>query len=114
MEGRKCRPQKETMDKIEKILQIDPRSSEDIAKRIGLSTTSIRNLLGKLRKERRAYILRYSSSKYNMSAIWAAGDHADAKAPSNCKWVKQKRVSDLMEEFDYKKPVACYGIWGLA
>lgn len=114
MEGRKGRPQKETMDKIEKILQIDPRSSEDIAKRIGLSTTSIRNLLRKLRKERRAYILRYSSSKYNMSAIWAAGDHADAKAPSNCKWVKQKRVSNLMEEFDHKKPVACYGIWGLA
>jgi len=114
MEGRKGRPQKETMDKIEKILQIDPRNSEDIAKRIGLSTTSIRNLLVKLRKERRAYILRYSSSKYNMSAIWAAGDHADAKAPSNCKWVKQKRVSNLMEEFDHKKPVACYGIWGLA
>lgn len=114
MEYKKFTPQKETMDKIEKILQIDPRNSEDIAKRIGLSTTSIRNLLGKLRKERRAYILRYSSSKYNMSAIWAAGDHADAKAPSNCKWVKQKRVSNLMEEFDHKKPVACYGIWGLA
>lgn len=114
MEGRKYRPQKETMDRIEKILQIDPRNSEDIAKRIGLSTTSIRNLLGKLRKERRAYILKYSSSKYNMSAIWAAGDHADAKAPSSCKWVKQKRVSNLMKEFDYTKPVACYGIWGLA
>jgi len=114
MEGRKCRHQKETMDKIEKILQIDPRNSEDIAKRIGLSTTSIRNLLGELRKERRAYILKYSSSKYNMSDIWAAGDHADAKVPPNCKWVKQKRVSNLMEEFDYKKPVACYGIWGLA
>ena len=114
MEGRKGRPQKETMDKIEKILQIDPRNSEDIAKRIGLSTTSIRNLLGKLRKERRAYILKYSSSKYNMSAIWAAGDHADAKVPPNCKWVKQKRVSNLMDEFDHTKPVACYGIWGLA
>ena len=114
MEGRKYRPQKETMDRIEKILQIDPRSSKDIAKRIGLSTNSIRNLLGKLRKERRAYILKYSSSKYNMSAIWAAGDHADAKAPSNCKWAKHKRVSNLMKEFDYKKPVACYGIWGLA
>ena len=98
MEGRKYRPQKETMDKIEKILQIDPRSSKDIAKRIGLSTNSIRNLLGKLRKERRAYILKYSSSKYNMSAIWAAGDHADAKAPSNCKWAKHKRVSNLMKE----------------
>lgn len=114
MEGRKYRPQKETMDRIEKILQIDPRSSKDIAKRIGLSTNSIRNLLGKLRKERRAYILKYSSSKYNMSAIWAAGDHADAKAPSNCKWAKHKRVSNLMKEFDYTKPVACYGIWGLA
>ena len=114
MEGRKYRPQKETMDRIEKILQIDPRSSKDIAKRIGLSTNSIRNLLGKLRKERRAYILKYSSSKYNMSAIWAAGDHADAKAPSNCKWAKHKRVSNPMKEFDYTKPVACYGIWGLA
>ena len=114
MEGRKFRPQKETMDKIEKILQIDPRNSESISLRLGMSTTTVRNLLGKLRKERRAYILRYSSSKYNMSAIWAAGDHADAKAPSNCKWVKRKIVSNLMEEFDYKKPVACYGIWGLA
>ena len=114
MEGRKYRPKKETMDRIEKILQIDPRSSKDIAKRIGLSTNSIRNLLGKLRKERRAYILRYSSSKYNMSAIWAAGDHADAKAPSNCKWAKHKRVSNLVEEFDYTKPVACYGTWGVS
>ena len=114
MEYKKFTPQKETMDKIEKILQIDPRSSEDIAKRIGLSTTSIRGLLVKLRKQRRAYILKYSSSKYNMSSIWAAGDHEDAKVPPNCKWAKQKRVSNLMEEFDHKKPVACYGIWGLA
>jgi transcription initiation factor IIE alpha subunit len=114
MEGRKGRPQKETMDKIEKILQIDPRNAESISLRLGLSVTTVRNLLGKLRKERRAYILKYSSSKYNMSAIWAAGDHADAKAPSNCKWVKQKRVSNLMEEFDHTKPVACYGILGLS
>jgi transcription initiation factor IIE alpha subunit len=114
MESRKCRPQKETMDKIEKILQIDPRNSEDISLRMGLSVTTVRNLLGKLRKQRRAYILKYRSSKYNMSAIWAAGDHEDAKVPPNCKWAKQKRVSNLMVDFDYKKPVACYGIWGLA
>jgi transcription initiation factor IIE alpha subunit len=114
MEGRKCRPQKETMDKIEKILQIDPRNAESISLRLGLSVTTVRNLLGKLRKERRAYILKYSSSKYNMSAIWATGDHADAKVPPNCKWAKQKRVSNLMVDFDYTKPVACYGIWGLS
>jgi transcription initiation factor IIE alpha subunit len=113
MEHKKFAPQKLTMDKIEKIIQIDPRTAEDISIRLGVSTTTVRNLLGKLRKERRAYILKYRISKYNMAAIWAAGDHEDAKVPPNCKWANKKKVSEMVEEFDYRKPVKCYGIWGL-
>jgi transcription initiation factor IIE alpha subunit len=111
MEFEKFRPQKETMNKIEKILQIDPRSAESIANRIGLSAKTVKNLLGKLRKERRAYILKYSSK--NMAAIWAAGDHEDAKVPKSIKREKRESVKNLVEEFDYRKPVKCYGIWGL-
>jgi DNA-binding Lrp family transcriptional regulator len=113
MEHKKFAPQKVTMDKIEKIIKIDPRSAEDIAKRIGLSPKTVRNLLSKLRKERRAYILKYISRKYNIAAIWAAGDHEDAKVPKNKRQVKGESVENRKNEFDYRKPVKCYGILGL-
>jgi transcription initiation factor IIE alpha subunit len=111
MEHKKFAPQKETMNRIEKIIQIDPRTAEDIAKRIGLSSKTVKNLLGKLRKERRAYISKYSSK--NMAAIWAAGDHEDAKVTKSIKREKRESVKKLVEEFDYRKPVKCYGIFGL-
>ena len=116
-------------DRILDVLAIEPRSVAMLESRTGIDRRRVNKILAELRATGNAYVFRYEVVDRKYIPIYAAGNTPDEPMPDSLKSRKEKfeetinariktvrnpYAKDPPAPFDPSKPVACYGIWGLA
>ena len=103
-----------------------PKSIKQIAATIGASVSFVRRQLTAMRAEKRAHIVYYVEERGNHQAFYLAGKGVEATPPACLKQRADRMRDAIMErplkpekgarnvQFDYTRPVRCYGIWGMA
>ena len=117
LKDKKVRPKKqENLDRIRKVLGIQPRTIPELVKRIDLSYHWTRQLVYFLHDNDLAHIVGYDTSdKVNLPAIYAYGPGKDVEKPKGAKARKSYKPIDRPSgEFDPTGRVKCYGFWGMA
>ena len=116
-------------DRILAILAIEPRSVAMLEARTRIDRRRVNKIIAELRATGKAYVFRYEVVDGKYIPIYAAGNTPDAPMPDSILSRKEKFEEVLNARikpekkpyskayhapFDSTKPVACYGIWGLA
>lgn len=103
-----------------------PKSVKQIAATIGASVSFVRRQLTDMRAEKRAHIAYYVQERGNHQAFYLSGKGVEATPPAGLKLRADRMRDAIMErplkpekcpwhsQFDYTRPVRCYGIWGMA
>lgn len=123
------KPKLTQRDRILAILAIEPRSVAMLEARTGIDRRRVCKIIAELRATGNVYVFRYEVSGGSYTPLYAAGNTPDAPMPDSLISRKEKFEEALNARikpekkpyskayrapFDSSKPVACYGIWGLA
>ena len=116
-------------DRILAILAIEPRSVAMLESRTRIDRRRVNKIIAELRATSMAYVYKYEIVGGAYTPLYAAGNTPDAPMPDSLISRKEKFEEVLNARikpekkpyskayhapFDSTKPVACYGIWGLA